>query len=446
MTRSNSRAERSARTIEHVRDQFARMAERQSLNAIKSTLPIDSLSASIGAAPSTPGPLDGITVGVKDNIDTAGSLTTMGSTFFTNNVTDTDAPVVRRLRAAGALPIAKTSLAEFAMGATGQNQHYGTVANAVDPTRISGGSSSGSAVAVAAGLVDVALGTDTGGSILAPSALNGVVGLRPSVGRVSNIGVMPVSTSLDRVGPIAPTVEMARRVFSAMAGTGKADKYQIQDLRPVVTPPHSLSSLRIALPSNHFRAEDSQITDAISEARATFEELGAAVTVIHLDGADDAQSMIVKMMFPDFAAVHEARYKSNPDGFGDDVRFRLEIGLAASGVEYSRGLSWASEWRRTLDTVFSEYDVVLTPSTPVLAPLITESTTVTTSPVVTRFTHPWCLSLGPTLTLPCAIRSGLPVGMQLSGPPNSEELLFGVAAQFEQTRAALLTTTAGGAR
>ncbi|NIL77347.1 amidase [Rhodococcus sp. B10] len=441
---SNTQHEPDHVTIAHIEQQFARMNEHQHLGAVKSTLPLESILDSAGGQVTGERPLAGITVGIKDNIDVAGSLTTMGSTFFADNFTGTDAPVVHRLRSAGALPIAKTSLAEFAMGATGQNQHYGTVANAVDNTRISGGSSSGSAVAVAAGLVDIALGTDTGGSVLAPSALNGVVGLRPSIGRISNIGVLPVSHSLDRVGPITPTVELMRRTFAAIAGTGAADAYQIQDRRPIPDLPGTLHGLRIAVPGNHFVPEDAEIADALNEACATFEELGCTVSDIHLDGADDAQSMIVKTMFPDFAAVHQARHAENPDGFGDDVRFRLELGLATSGVEYSRGLSWASAWRRTLDTVFSEFDIVLTPSTPVLAPLISESTTVKTSPIVTRFTHPWCLSLGPTLTLPCAVRSGLPVGMQLSGPQNSEELLFHIARHFERTTSSATALALGG--
>lgn len=424
---------RTGAITDHVHGQLERARRYRHYNAVMATISTaEAEAADLDDAGAGHGrPLYGMTIGVKDNIEVAGIRTTMGSTFFVDHRGDEDASVVRRLRGAGAVPLLKTHLAEFAMGGTGQNQHYGTCRNAIDPSRISGGSSSGSAVAVALGLCDVALGTDTGGSILIPAALNGLAGLRPSVGRISTRGVFPVSTMLDRVGPIAPDTNQLRRVFAVLATTAEDHPHQAPDTRSPACR-REPGQVRIGIPTNHFLPCDPKISSVLGRVKDALSDAGVPLIELTLDGAEEAQQNMVRIMFPDFAAVHADRYRTNSDGFGDDVRHRLEIGLSTSGVEYSMGMTWTAAWRRRLDRVFADVDLVLTPVTPVTAPRINDATTLTTSPVLTRFTHPWCLAPGPTLTVPAGRVEGLPVGVQLSGPPNAEELMFAVAELIER--------------
>jgi aspartyl-tRNA(Asn)/glutamyl-tRNA(Gln) amidotransferase subunit A len=380
------------------------------------------------------GLLAGTTVGIKDVIDTAGHLTTMGSQFFADHVPAKDAEVVSRLRRAGAILIAKTNLSEFAMGATSQNPHFGYVANAWVTDCVAGGSSGGSAVAVAAGLADVALGTDTGGSILVPSALNGLVGLRPSVGRVSNRGVFPVSTNFDTVGPIARTVADARRTLAAIEGKDPLDLYQRPPSLPIAFGDlgTGIEGIRIGVARNHFVPEEPEIAAALEAALSVLSNLGAIVEDFHLEGAEDAPANMARQMFADFLIVHEERFATAPDKFGEDVRFRLGLGAKSTGLDYAKGRQWTQRWRSTLARTFEKYDVVATPTTPITAPPIAESTTIATSPILTRFTHPWCLSEGPTLTLPAGIsRQGKPIGFQISGPAMAERELFRIGASFQ---------------
>jgi aspartyl-tRNA(Asn)/glutamyl-tRNA(Gln) amidotransferase subunit A len=380
------------------------------------------------------GILAGVTVSVKDVIDTAGHLTTMGSRFFATNVPISDAEVVARLRRSDAVLVSKSNLSEFAMGATSQNPHYGFVHNAWDTDCVAGGSSGGSAVAVAAGLADVALGTDTGGSVLVPSALNGIVGLRPSIGRVSNRGVFPVSAHFDTVGPMARTVRETRRLFAAIEGYDPLDPHQRKQLaavRMAGTEP-LIRGMRIGVPRKYFHADDA-IMAGVSEALGALEQLGADIVDIGLDGAEDAPGNMARMMFADFLLAHEERYASSPERFGEDLRYRLQLGSDSTGLEYARGRRWALHWRATLDHAFQTVDVVVTPTVTTTAPLIAESTTVTTSPMLTRFTHPWCLSDGATLSIPCGFdKNGRPFAMQLSGPAMSEDTLFTIGEAYQQ--------------
>lgn len=363
-----------------------------------------------------------LTIGVKDVIDTAGHATSMGSPSFSDNIPDEDATVVERLRTAGAVVTVKTHLSEFAMGATSQNQHFGAVGNAWGPERVAGGSSGGSAVAVAAGFVDAALGTDTGGSILVPSALNGVVGLRPSTGAVPNRGVFPVSVHYDTVGPIARDVATARRLFDAIAGADAADPYQrsprsASEARPV-------GDLRIGVAGGHFEAGET-ITEGLATAVEVIGRMAKSVAGLELSGAEHAQDHMANMMFADFLLAHEHRFAQDPEQFGEDLRFRLRLGESTTGLDYARGRRDALAWRVELDAAFRALDVIVTPTVIRTAPLLSESSTVATSPVLTRFTHPWCLWDGPTLTVPIGCDSeGLPYGMSLTARPGEEHVLF----------------------
>lgn len=379
------------------------------------------------------GLLHGVTVGLKDNIDTAGLRTTSGSAILADHVPETNAHVVDRLLAAGAVPVVKTNLAEFAMGATTHNAHYGACRNAWDRTRVSGGSSGGSAVAVAAGLVDVALGTDTGGSVLVPSALNGVTGLRPSQGRVSNRGVLPVSQHFDTVGPIARSAVDVARAFAALEGHDPADPTSGRH-RPFTLPSTVLGvdGLRIGIPDNHFLPSHEPVTAAVRRAVGELVALGATSTSVHLAGAENAQPNLSVMMFADFAVVHEARAAEWPDRFDPDVLRRLRIGQQATATDYAKARAWLFGWRRTLDDVFAGVDVVVTPTVGVQAMPVDASDMVTSSPLLTRFTHPWCTSPGPTVTVPCGFDdAGLPVGMQISAARGREDLVLRAAVAYQ---------------
>lgn len=379
------------------------------------------------------GLLHGVTVALKDNIDTAGLRTTSGSAILADHVPEANAHVVDRLLEAGAVPVVKTNLAEFAMGATTHNAHYGACRNAWDRTRVAGGSSGGSAVAVAAGLADVALGTDTGGSVLVPSALNGVTGLRPSQGRVSNRGVLPVSQHFDTVGPIARSAVDVARAFAALEGYDDADPTsERHQTFALPTAWHGVEGLRVGVPGNHFLPSHEPVATAVQQAIGELVLLGATSTPIQLAGADEAQPNMSVMMFADFAVVHDAHAAEWPDRFDPDVLRRLRIGQAATATDYAKARAWLFGWRRTLDRAFADVDVVVTPTVGVQAMPIDASDMVTSSPLLTRFTHPWCTSPGPTITVPCGIDDdGLPMAMQISAAKGREDLVLRAAVAYQ---------------
>ena len=381
------------------------------------------------------GPLHGLPIAVKDNIDTAGVRTTAGSRFFERHVPDRSATVVERLLAAGAVVLGKTTLHEFAYGATTQNPHYGCCRNPWDLRRIPGGSSGGSGAALGADLCAAALGTDTGGSVRIPAALNGATGLRPTSGRVSAHGVFPVSWTLDTVGPMARSALDVADVFEAIAG------YDAADPGSVAAPPSpseagdGLRGVTVGVPRSFFFDDlDPEVGSAVRAGADTLSALGAIVEEVELAGAANAIGIATQMIWAEAFAVHRQRLDEDPERFGEDVRRRLDSGRSVSGADYALLRQEARVWARTVTELLSRVDLVLTPVTAIVAPFAEGAEMIETTRQLTRFTYGWSLAGVPALALPCGFSTdGMPIGMQVAAAPWRDRMLLDVGAAFQET-------------
>ena len=382
------------------------------------------------------GALHGMPVMLKDNIATAGIRTTSGSKIFADSVPAVDAEVVRRLKRAGAIIVGKTNMAELALGGTTQNRNFGRCRNPWDLDRVPGGSSGGSAAAVASDMCAGALGTDTGGSIRIPAALTGVAGLRPTAGRVSNRGTTPVSPEHDTVGPIARTVVDVARLFATIAGDdGRDSNPALRGPEGLpATPGDPIGGARIGLPSSFcFDRLHPEIADAVRAAAATLERLGAEFHDVDLPEVEPAFAAARGMIIADAAAVHRERLAQRPDDFASDVRVWLADGAAIRPHEYAGFLDCRRRWRRTVAERFRSVDLVLSPTVGIPAPRIAECEAMTEVTLdLTRLTTPWAFAGVPALSVPCGFSSeGLPIGLQLVAAWGRESLLLRVGAAYQ---------------
>jgi Asp-tRNA(Asn)/Glu-tRNA(Gln) amidotransferase A subunit family amidase len=365
------------------------------------------------------GVLHGLPVAVKDIVDTAGVATTMGSRHFAGNVPARDAEVVRRLRAAGAIVVGKTVTHEFAYGPTGDVSADGPSRNPHDPTRMTGGSSAGSAAAVAAGLVPLAVGTDTGGSVRIPAALCGVVGIRPTFGSVPTDGVFPLSASLDTVGVLAADVAGTAagwRVLAGVAPDGAA-------------PPGG--ALRVGLVNDPWfdRLDDT--------VRASFDAfvagLAATVVPVAVPDAADLHTLYVTVQSAEASEIHRERRAGAPHLFEPETLQRLEVAAAVTREAYVTARSRLAEVRATAARRLDGIDVLILPTVPVLAPPIGARDTDIgggwTSPRDALLRHDalWGVLGLPAVSIPVPNPGGLPVGAQLVGAPGGDAALLAMA-------------------
>lgn len=388
-----------------------------------------------GGNPTPEQPLYGIPLVIKDLIDVQGYPTRAGSPrFFENLPAESNAFVVEKLKAAGANIIGKTHTHEIALGITGINPHYGPVRNPHNLDYISGGSSSGSAAAVAAGMCLGALGTDTGGSIRIPSALCGVVGMKPTTGRVSTRGVVPLSWSLDHVGPIAATVEDVAILLQVIAGYDALDPASIN-----IPVDNYLGKLhdgvrgwRVALLSGEdLAASNPAVLDALHNAANVFRELGATVTPVEIEILRAASNANLHITLADAAAFHRQRLAEHPDWFGEDVRQRLEAGMWTNITEYSLARRTQSEAKRYFEGFFTDYDVLILPTTASAAVPIAGLKSAEYAPRLTSFTAPFNLTGLPALSVPFGRVDGLPIGLQIVGPAWGEAKVLQAGQAFE---------------
>ncbi len=380
--------------------------------------------------------LPGIPIAIKDLFETRGVRTTAGSLFFKDHVPAEDAAAVQKLKSAGARIVGKTNTHEIALGVTTDNPHFGTCRNPWDTERIPGGSSGGSAVAVSTGMCLAALGTDTGDSIRIPASLCGVVGLKPTYGRVSLRGVFPLSWNLDHAGPLARTVRDAADVLQVIAGYDPQDPV-CQDV-PVEDYPDSLEQgihgRQIGLATGEYiEGAEAEVLAIVRESAKIFKQMGANVQEVTLDWLREA-AMANGIITPaDGATYHRQRLAEHPDWFGADVRQRLEMGRDYTSADYSLARRTQVELRRRAEQFFEQYDLLLLPTTPIAAPLIEGNDAVDQARRLTRFTAPFNLTGLPAISIPCGFnRQGLPVGLQIAGRPWNEIGVLRAAYAYEQ--------------
>jgi aspartyl-tRNA(Asn)/glutamyl-tRNA(Gln) amidotransferase subunit A len=383
------------------------------------------------------GLLHGVPVAIKDNIDVAGVRCTSGSAFFADYVPKADAYVAQRLREAGAVFVGKTNLHEFAYGGTTQNEHYGFCRNPWDTHRLPGGSSGGSAVAVAGDMCVCALGGDTGASIRMPSALNGISGLRPTAGAVSNRGITPISPPHDTTGPMARSVVDLARLYATIAGYDPLDPTSFSDATPDVLSglKTGINGVRIAVLRNFFFDDvDAEVVRAVRDASHQLEQLGAELFEVSLPGAENAQQHLMPLLYADAANFHRDRLEKAPEKFGKDVLKRLAPGRTLSAMDYARSMRWLEQWRHFIQRFFSENaDAILTPTVCIPAPIADpDGDVIEETALLSKLNWAWPAARIPSLNIPCGFtENGLPIGLQLAAARWGEPLLLRIGYAYQ---------------
>jgi len=385
------------------------------------------------------GPLHGVPIALKDLIETAGVRTTSASKLHENRIPDKDAEIVRRLRQAGAVILGKNNLHEFAYGGSSLVSHFGDVHNPWDFNRIAGGSSGGSAAAVAAGLAFAAIGTDTAGSIREPAALCGCVGLKPTYGRVSSRGVIPLSTSLDHVGPLTRSVADAAIVLQAIAGYDADDitsaKIPVPDY--ISAPKEDAKSLRVGVPRAFFFDDlDAEVATAMEHALHGIETLVDSVCEVQIDVPTDRTVSVAEAY-----AYHAENAGKTPGLYQPETLRRIRQGESISAREYIQRRHELEQARRSITSVFADVDVLITPTTQIPAPKISD---LKANPealrpaelILLRNTRPFNVWGLPAISIPCGFtQGGLPIGLQIAGAHWREDVVLRLAHAYEQATA-----------
>jgi len=388
------------------------------------------------------GALHGVPLAHKDMYYEAGKIVTCGSHIRRDFVATTTSTALQRLKDAGTIRLGSLQMAEFAYGPTGHNTHYGPVHNPWDVDRVTGGSSSGSGAAVAACLTFAALGSDTGGSIRMPAHFCGVTGLKTTVGRISRAGAMPLSQSLDTVGPLARTALDCAVLLGLMAGADADDPTAVAGALPdyVAATRKSIKGLKIGVPTAFYVDDlDPEVARVLDETMAVLKREGAEIVQVELPDQRQLTAACQLVLAVEAAAFHKRWMIERPQDYGPQVLMRLQNGLAIPGVSYLEAMRWRGPALAAYLAAVAGVDAVIAPVAPVAAPTIAESD-VGNSPDaeaviqrLTRFTRPINYLGLPALAIPSGFtKSGLPVGMQLIGRSFDEAMLLRIGAAFQR--------------
>lgn len=376
------------------------------------------------------GPLHGVPISLKDLFDVRGAATTAGSRVREGHIADRDAAAVTALREAGAVVIGKTNLHEFAFGTTNEDSAFGPARHPLDPNRSPGGSSGGSAASVADGMCFASMGTDTGGSIRIPSAVCGLVGLKPTVGELPTEGVVPLSTTLDHIGPICRSVDDAAIVYDALRGGAARPAGKPTDPR----------ALRFGIPRGYFLSLlDPQVASVFDAACARLRDAGATLEDVSIPHAGDVATIYLHIVLPEAAAYHAKTLERRPHDYTTNVRVRLEMGRYVLGEDYARAIRGRQLIRDEVDAALNGRDALLLPALPIPAPRIGVPTArigTVEEPVrnvMLRCTQAFNVSGHPAISIPCGrTTDGLPVGAQLVGSYGDTPGLLRVASAAER--------------
>lgn len=388
------------------------------------------------------GPLHGVPYAAKDILDTHGIRTTVGSQMMASNIPQRDAAVIEKLEQAGAILIGKAGLHEWAYGITSANPHFGPVCNPWDPERIPGGSSGGSASALAAGLCAFSLGSDTGGSIRIPAAFCGIAGLKPTYGRVSRRGAAPLGHSLDTVGPFGLCVQDTALAYAAMAGHDPADPSSSKEpiTIPGLEPDAGLEGTVIGVPRNfYFEGLVRDVEDAMSEALRVFENLGAELREVEVPGVELANSLHRLILLAEATSVHRFRLERYREDFGEDVRLLLDQGRFVLATDYLDAQRARRRFCQDCVKVLSEVDALVAPAIPIPTARIGEieievdGKTENVRIATTRNIRALNLAGVPVLSVPCGFhRDGMPIGLQIIGANYREDRILSIGHAYEQ--------------
>ncbi|MBI2941316.1 MAG: aspartyl/glutamyl-tRNA amidotransferase subunit A [Chloroflexi bacterium] len=382
------------------------------------------------------GPLHGVPFSLKDLFATRGVRTTCGSNVLADWVPDADATVVGRLRAAGAVLLGKANMHEFAYGPTNAVSAFGPVRNPWDPGRITGGSSGGSGAGLAAGIEHGSLGSDTGGSVRMPAAYCGIVGLKPTYGRVSRAGVAPLSWAMDHVGPMARSVGDVALIMGVIAGHDPRDPTSSRRPVPPFGPSPSptedrpLTGVRLGIPCEHFwEGAEPEVLASVRRATETLADLGATLveaTLPHIGLSQAAGSIIIGA---EAHSYHEAWLRTRPQDYQAPTRCRLEAAGLTLAIDYVRAQRVRALLCREAEQAFTDVDLLVTPTMPCVAPSFAEAD----AREHIRYTIPFNLLGLPALSLPCGFGAdGMPVGLQIAGRPFDEATVIRVGHAYEQ--------------
>jgi aspartyl-tRNA(Asn)/glutamyl-tRNA(Gln) amidotransferase subunit A len=375
------------------------------------------------------GPMHGIPIAHKDLVYTKGVRTTGGSKIFKDFVPDHDADIAISLERAGTVLVGKTNLHEFAYGITSTNPHFGAVRNPWDTERIPGGSSGGSGAAIAAGVVPMATGTDTGGSIRIPASFCGITGLKPTFGLISKRGVMPLGWTMDHMGPMTKTVRDCAVAFHAMGGPDVALKTDIR-------------GLRVGLPVNYyFDRLDLEVSESVRTAVQTAAALGARIVDIKVPNVDEMNVVARVLLLAEATSVHQGHLDRRGD-IGADVMTLLDQGRLIRGSDYVDAQRLRRIYCREFSKLWSGVDCIFTPTTPTPAPKIGQMTMKVGAVdedvrlATTRLMRAINVLGIPALSIPCGFtKAGLPIGLQILGAPRAEEMILSVGVAIEDATA-----------